>query len=490
MKKRLLIFTIGNRDLQFDRKITEYFPESYFEPNNDDPTKFFISKTNKDKTFYEISQEFYKKIDNIPPERIAYPMIAQTLEACEVKPDKIILIASEQKDPDKQDTVFAGKILAGLLKQKGYETEVVPLNVSPVSTQDLLPFFQNLLMKHKDYSVEISNSGGTPAMRTASILASVSVGNVKDIMQVNAREGKVNKENAQTFIRQIYKHTLDNMLSVYDYSGILNLPLKQTVKEIAQEALDEYNLTKDYFPQKKNQPKAPYDQRALKAISLLVENMRVTYVQGRYAEALQRIFRIEEAVWYLLFYLYLKDKGLVDENNPNKIKYSVNGEIKRKPFEQLINFGGSSFGEFLKITFPDRIVEKKQVDKNGKEKKYYTFLFEGKEIPIAGKNFYYYLFRSLKAYPEIINFFAELNKDEEGQFYTNKSKLNSLRNNSFLGHGLKGVTKEELLNITGKNDFNQFIEEFNGVLTKFVPDYRFERIFDLYNDRIKEKFED
>jgi len=428
MSNNVLVITLGNRDLQFDRSIEglqEYeTKKDWFFPNNDDRSKFVIN-TRGNPSFFEISEKLFDEYD-LWNNYAVYPMIEENLKYFIEKkgsfPDNIILVASNQKPPDRQDTFWTAKFLQKLLAQQyPVNIEIKNFSFPPTDLKYLLPFFIELYQQlHNQFrEIYVGHSGGTPAMRTATILASLSDNFVQEFLSVEARSKEIKTENAQFFIHKVIQHTVEKMLSVYDYAGILNLPVSDEVKTIAEEALAVYNMNKKFDIAEEINSKVPYDDRAKKSIALLIENMRVTYIQQkRYAETLQRIFRLEEAVWYLLFYLYLKEKGFLTGENLNKVRKEKIGSSKHKKFEEIINFGHPNFKKYMKNLFPDLLEE-------GPNRKL-IIRDNGNSIPIEGKNFYYYLFKKLNKYTALTDFFAEINKNESGKIYQANSKLNIL----------------------------------------------------------------
>ncbi len=497
MSNAVLVITLGNRDLQFDRSIEGLqvyeTKKDWFFPNNDDRSKFVIN-TRGNPSFFEISKKLFAEYD-LWNNYAVYPMIEENLKYFKEKkgsfPDNIILVATNQTPADIQDTFWTAKFLQKLLAQQySINVEIKEFSFPPTDLKFLLPFFIELYKQlHNQFKeIFVGHSGGTPAMRTATILASLSDNFVREFLSVEARSKGIITENAQFFIHKVIQHTLDKMLSVYDYAGILNLPVSNEVKNIAEEALAVYNMNKKFDLSEENNSKLSYDERAIKAIALLIDNMRVTYIQKRYAETLQRIFRLEEAVWYLLFYLYLKEKGFLTGENLNKVRKEKIGSSKHKKFEEIINFGHPNFKKYMKNLFSDLL--------EVKENNSLVIIYNDQHIPIQGKNFYYFLFKKLNKYTALTDFFAKINKNERGEIYKSNSKLNSIRNHSFLGHGMDGVTKEELDQVVSevvpenidKDRFLVFIGKLNDILCSEIQNYEPVKIFDEYNKKIIEKF--
>jgi len=212
---------------------------------------------------------------------------------------------------------------------------------------------------------------------------------------------------------------------------------------------------------------------------LLIENIKVCYRQGRYAETIGRIFRIEEAVWYLLFYKFLYEKNLLDDNENIKWKTS-DGKSKKQKFHQLIE-NVNAMESFLKAKFPHTFTPKN-------ETLYFT---QYSDISIrSGKNFYYYFFKSENVFSAFTDFFGKINKDDSGNVYSSNSILNKMRNKSYLGHGFEGISETDIKNAVG--DIYEFLDSLKKLLTEGFGE-EFERecksIFEDTNQKIRSLLE-
>lgn len=455
---KFVIITLGNRDLQFKKSISKnlnVLEKNWFDENNDDKSSLTITKK---MNFYEITSNIYNDYYPKWTKYFHFPMIDKTLSYIKAssKNTQIVFISTHQSPPDKQDTYYIGLIAKKYYETKGYICECKNIVCNPTNFSDLVNFFLNLYAELPEgKQVYVSNSGGTPDIRSASYFAGIFKN--YQFLNINARTNEVVTQNFHDQEKMILKNTVEKMLKVYDYQGIISLPLPEHIKNIANEALNYYNLTKNI--------EGDYLSKASFAINLLIQTAYICYIQGRYAEALGRIYRIEEAIWYLLFYSFLKDKGWI--NNDDQILYGN----KRKNFHFIFN-DTKMFKEFLKFHFPNDFFES-----NDK-------LFLGKQSisTQSGKNFYWHFFKHFAIYSEFTNFFQAINLNSKNEPYKSDSRLNKMRNQSYLGHGFKGISKKELENLTG--NFCYFLDSISNLLSKHFPNYHAEKIFDVLNEKI------
>lgn len=456
--EKVLLITLGNRDLQFKKtiqKMLNVLEKSWFEENNDDKNCLII---NKKMNFYEITANIYEKNYEKFEKYFLFTMIDKTLKYVKAHPvnTSIIFVATHQPKPDKQDTYFIAKIAQRYYESKGYNCTCNFIECEPINFSELVSYFLKIYESLPSVSqVYISNSGGTPDIRSATYFAGIFRN--FEYLSVNARTSKENTQNFKNQEKILLKNIVKKMLDVYDYQGIIFLPLSQQIHNICRESLNYYNLSKKI--------EGNYGEKAPKAINLLIQTAHVCYVQGRYAECLGRMYRIEEAVWHFLLYQFIYERGFMDEHDT--IIYGS----KKKSFSYIFN-DYKIMNEFLSFHFSEHFEE---IDKQLKLKK-------TKVSTRSGKNFYWHFFKTFNKFTNITNFFEKINLNNRKEPYESNSILNTTRNKSYLGHGFKGISKKDLENIFG--DFPKFLDDLSQLLQNEIPNFTIDKIFDKQNQEI------
>ncbi|MBW6480340.1 MAG: hypothetical protein K0B37_13005 [Bacteroidales bacterium] len=455
--KNILIILVGNREIQVrkDSPVLSSFPDMWV-PNNDDPDFMIV---NKSLSFLENSKVVYQNYNQIFRDAIEFPMISLTIKEVHEPLSEIVFIASKQNPTDKQDCYYFGELAKEHFKSKFTDTKVLNFDFNPTDFRTLLEFYIQLFNQYEGYNVYVGNSGGTPDMRAATYMAGV-FRNIQFIT-INARNKTANKNNFKSQENAILKHIIDKMLTVYDYEGIKYLPVSDDITKECVLALDLYNLVSDkagsLIPASDN-----YNEKSMNAIMLLINNMTACYRQGRYTDVIGRIFRIEEAIWHLLFFRELKSHGLID--NSDKYRYvNSQGKNSSKKFEKLLS-NDQLIQAIITNNYPD-------VLQGGCFRLY-------PEVPFkSGKNFFYYFFLSIDKNLPVCNYFAKINSGYD----LSQNKLSQLRNNSIMGHGFKGISKDDIFSIVGL--FDKFMEELVKLVNEHL-DIPYKDIFTEVNNRI------
>lgn len=455
----VLIALLGNRDLQF--KDPENLNE-WFEANNDDREYLIISKANKKKSFYEISEDIYRNKWVTLASRAAFPLIESSIKQIGVT-DTLVLVSSHQSPPDTQDTHYIGEIARKYFIEKQIaKVETCSFDSNPTDLSALINYFLQLYGKYSEAKIFVANSGGTPDMRAASYFAGV-FKNI-EFITVNARTKKASQTNFKQHEKAILEQIIQKMLNVYEYGGIYNLPVSKSIRSLCSKALDHYNLNSDIT----DTLTSNYKESAEKAIELLINNLIVCYEQGRYADVIGRIFRIEEGMMQYLFYCELENKGLLDENGNYRYKSEKSpGGIKKVKFKILLK---QFIPKLISNEYLDLVV------KDEKSGEYFFKAFPKVNIE-SGKNFFYFFYRSQNLYRDVCDFFANLNSGYD----QNSNKLQELRNNSIVGHGFKGVAENDILQISGP--FDQFTKKLITLYSD-TCNREFNYIFKNFNEEI------
>jgi len=468
----IIINTIGNRDLQIEKEDYNNFEDSLkqkFQINNDNENYYFIHK--REKNFLETSKYLYENYDRFF-KVFKFPIIEKGLEYLMkkgIRIDKIVFVGTKQKEIDKQDTYYIGLICKKYFND--YDVELRFIEKDPTNFGDLVKYFIELLDFYGGENIYVNYSGGTPQMRSSLLSSGIFRENIS-FLELNSRTKKIVIEN---FVKQreiLLKDKIKDMLKVYDFEGVRNLPVEKEIKKLCEEALDYYNFKKGVVGDS-------YYSKSKEAIKLLWSNLYVCYVQSRFSEVIGRIFRIEEQVWYFLFYNFLKKENLINKKDTIKRKDSKGNVVYKDKFSSLIKNVNIYGKNFFYFHFKEIFEEKEG-----------TIFFKNENLNLnLGKNTYYYFFKNLDLYQEIREFFEKLNVDDKGNYYQKDSRLNSLRNSSINGHGFNGISKEDIENVINI-DLEDFLLEFKKTLEEYVLGENFQNIFDNYVSRIINIIED
>lgn len=469
--KTTIVITLGNRDLQLKKDAAVSLDHKDWFTRNNDGEEYQISKNLNEKSFLEITRELWENHYEQYKNHFSFPMIQKTLDYTQARADtaKIIFSTSWQEpQPHKQDCAYVARIAEKYFTEKGYDCSCDFFKCSPIDFRPLVNYYFQLFRKLPP-GAYISTSGGTPDMRAATYFAGMFKNfHLLTIKAQNDSSGEVSFDSFKEQEYLVLKEIVEKMLNVYDYEGIRNLPVNDKVKNYCTEALELYNLSKGITYT------GNYETRAAQAIDLLVDNARICFIQGRYAETIGRLFRIEESVWHLLFYRFLHDKNLIC--NSDKVSWQDSkGKNKKEKFERLLK-NEETKRCFLECHFNELF----ELKKNGE-----LYFKKFPNVPFrSGKNFYYYFFKSISQNPfeKICSFFEKVNKNENGIPFTDGSIINNIRNKSYLGHGFQGVTKQDIEQLCG--NFDHFLKDLRNVLREEgiqVPENNY---FQNFNQKI------
>jgi len=470
----LIIFTIGNRDLQFRREDVGILEKKFklsFKINNENKDYFVIDKSKGN--FLDYTKLIYENFDFFK-DYVVFPLIDRTLRYFKDKNldfEKLVFCVTKQEPLDKQDTFYVGEIIKNFFSKFYDKIEVKYIKKSPVDSEYLFDFFRSILDEFRDYEVYVSYSGGTPLMRSIFLLSGIFRSNVR-FGEIKARNNSFDFKNYLVQKRYLLRDKIEDMLTVYDFEGVRRLPVGKEIVKLCDLAIKRYN-----FEVLSDEKIEGYVNRAKEGIKLLYSNLVVCYVQGRYAEVIGRIFRIEEAIGQYFFYFVLKERGLVNEKD-KVARIKADGDIAfEDSYERFLkNMDKEHYKSLFLEKFDDVFIEFNEdvffsdesfSKKNGRLLSYRI-----------GKNFFYFLFRSLNLHKEVYSFFEKVNDN-----YSENSKLNELRNRSINGHGFNGISLKDLEGVFG--DFDDFLVKFKELLERYVIKEKFENVFDVYVDKIK-----
>jgi hypothetical protein len=314
--KTALILLIGNRDVQVPKQMEDELKNKiakHLVPNNEGKKEYLVINKSKgaELNFLEASKLFFEEIEYLHS-FLDYPMLNSTLKILnkrQLKIDKILLTSSKQNPPHFQDSFFFAEILAVHLKKMNYTCEIKLCSANPNNFPKMVSFYSNLFdeVGSEFEHIIVSNSGGTPTMRSASHFAGIFRG--YDYITINSSD----EANLETFKKQeelILRNIVQSMLKVFDYEGILQLPIvNQEVQTLCKYALARIALN---FSEAKEVIKTIKDKNDFYSLlynQLNVEfriqeleiemyySAKIKFRQKSYSDYLWRLFTIYENIF-------------------------------------------------------------------------------------------------------------------------------------------------------------------------------------------------
>lgn len=499
--KTIMFCLLGNRDLQIKSGIAHPVVQKYFVPLNNDSPLLIIDKSYKAPfKFIEGAQETLDHFESLK-EHVMFPMIEASLAHLGEKPDVLVFSTSKQNPIYAQDCYALAEFAERLYSEKGFETHVALCVSKPTHMEPMLEYYSALFDQwdQPDHRIIVSNSGGTPTMRAASHFAALFKG-FQFIHVINSQSQETDSFQEQvvtsTYQQQemrILRELIFRNLQTYDYQGIINLlqtyarpgryqhmemmMTLQQVYDISCHALNTYNLHTDLVD-----PSKPYRTRGVEALELIYSNMIACFYQGAYADVIGRIFRLEEAIGQVLMYQWMDAQGLITEDD--KVMGQTDREGNRLSFDAFLA------DRFAKSDIIERFAAEALIDVANNRRggprtvKAFKYIVGGQPSEVRGgiingKNLFFFLFKSLGEHIELYQLWDQLN----GGYDLKQNPLAKLRNHSVLGHGHKGVSQQELENITG--NFDEFCQQLSHLLVPAL-DRPIRNYFDQQNQRIRE----
>ena len=229
-----MVMFLGNRDIQVHKKdkseLKDKFAQ-YLTLNNDDKDYYIINKSSKENTFLDNSAHYLNHWNELK-HVLQFVFLDRSIEIVKDKQRgdevdiTVYIITTNQTNPHPQDCVHVAEMLARKLEGLGMKYEKRLIEFNPGKLGELIKHTNQVYdeIESAEYDhVFVSNSGGTPNMRTASHFAGLFKG--YDYITISASSDR----NAQTFIKQekeVLRNTLNKLLTHFNYTGILDLPFK------------------------------------------------------------------------------------------------------------------------------------------------------------------------------------------------------------------------------------------------------------------------
>lgn len=337
-----VVLLLGNRDIQIHKNKFEDVVQKYskfFVPNKDGgDTHFIVDKFDANKndlSFLQITELIWQNYDYFKNviEYTLWNLTFEILQNRKVTIDKIYISTSKQEPPNVQDSYFIAYAIQKYLIEEGFEVELRLCDKNPTDFEEMTNFYIHLF---DEISLEydkifISNTGGTPQMRTASHFAGI----FKDFEYISV--SSTQKTATNTFKKQenqILRQIIEKMLAVYDYTGIDDLPINQIViKHLSKYAMSRIHLdfdqafndlnllddNEDAFLEKiKNEVANTFDIRGLERELFL--SAKIKFHQKAYADYLWRLFTIQDNLLIPILESYFQSKIIY--NKPNHLEWN------------------------------------------------------------------------------------------------------------------------------------------------------------------------
>jgi hypothetical protein len=322
INKIVLFVTLGNRDLQIppDAKLPLNFFKAHFDEGSEDSGSNYVVKKN-DQQFIYHSESIWNSFEDCKSQ-VTFPMVEKCLDLIP-RPDEIVIITTKQNPFNSQDCHFVALFLEKWLNEKGYFVKYRPIEFPPIDFEKLVEYYSGLFEEYSSgYEMYFGNSGGTPDMRTASNFAGMFKG--INFITIPAKQSSNDKnlfvKNYREQEKLVLKHIVENMLSNFDFSGLLSLPIDEKSKDYAHYALARIAFdfdTAKYYAGKLMDPdlKIP-DIENIKILETeMLQSARIKFHQKSFADYLWRLFTIMENL--LIPYVESLMNGKIVHNKKN-----------------------------------------------------------------------------------------------------------------------------------------------------------------------------
>lgn len=308
-----LILLLGNRDVQVVTSQLDLLPSNianHLVRNNDSAEgTYVIDKSSQSgATFFQLSQLIASQLEEVY-QWLDFPLLNATLAELNQEGQAVqhvYLTTSAQSPPHPQDGSFFAEILLHPLTQLGYACSLRLCDRNPTDFAAMTDFYDRLFseVEQAHDRVFVSNSGGTPAMRSASHFAGI----FRGFQYITISSS--NRANLNTFARQermILHKIVRSMLERYDYQGLLQLPIQnETIKQLARYAQARIALnftvaqsialeSKEadaFFAELHGQLDQDLSKQQLGREMFL--SAKIKFYQGSYSDYLWRLFTIYE----------------------------------------------------------------------------------------------------------------------------------------------------------------------------------------------------
>lgn len=426
-----LFFNIGNRDVKIGGEI---IPKEEVRSRGEEILNNYDSF--KERLNFELVSPFLKKFN----------------------PNKVYLFVTNQEDPEfrKQDTLFFGRIIQRFIKERGIKCEVKHYEWKPTDYNLAFLFFTNFFKDFDDYSKKIiSTSGGVPAMKFAMQIVASSLFNNVEFYSVDERTHDVKPVDIEnTLKKELVKRSAIELLKRHDYAGIINLLENNRIENRKLRLLLEYAHNRlcfnfdtanakinDFINSLPSVEKGEYEKLKIDFLDKkvlfneLFQNMAIKWENGEYVDFVGRLYTFNEILLQMIF----------EEETKTKIDWQSKEEGNKQFTDSLTNY-------------PDL-----------KNRIYSAFNKAPTEI----------IKTSDGALEICFDYFMKRDARRLGplwDIYSNTKELvEKLRHYTIVAHGLKGVSKEKIMELYGSE---LVIEDLRKIVNSLSSD---ENIFNEIN---------
>jgi hypothetical protein len=459
----IYVLLIGNRDIQFNEKQAEKVKSELninLNKNTENNGYYCFDK----KSLYKNSKTFLKNIEHFDFETpLINPIIKETKEE-----DEIILLATNQPKPFKQDTYYVAKAIKYALKRKNVEATIKEIEFNPNHIKEYEALLEELFLKKDKYIVEVS--GGVPTTKMAIYLYSFI--SEKDITLVDVdSEGKVCSDNFEHFAYSLLKSRLIKALEQYDYSFIKSF-LEKTPKEFQNTFSKAYRL----YSFKENFEEKEIIKQYKKKLGVLLSLILIHLRKEEYNYFLGETFAYLQNIGYYIILLIAKDKNrLVAPQQPNskwKIQYHSFEENKTKK-DKINDVFDNNFGKFLFLDYPEIVNTENQHLK-----------LKDTEVNIDKAN-NYAIHKVLEKLKDCFGKDLKGIIDSYIEHFSFLKRLSNLRNQCIVSHKLMGYDLKDIkkkLNVDSYEEIESRLIQMHESIVK----EDFTNVFDEYNRKLRE----
>lgn len=485
MKKRLLVCTIGNRDVQIlkehEEEIRKIIPELRLTANNDDPRYLTLSKESNGKSFYDLSKLMHEKI-SIVKNYIDFPLVKENI--MEGKYDKIILAATNQNQPYHQDTIHFAMIIKEMFSY--YEIEIRELKEKPIIIENCRIFFNELKKEYEDWDIDLEVSGGTPQMRIGVYLNFLFRKNSNIFETDESPEKKTT--NMRHFEASMMKEIIKQDMKNYRYEMLFSMRYifrgGNSSGDI-EKAIDEieklYNF--DFGDKDKINTIEGFEER----LSMLLSHCLMRLDKDDGIAFIGEFFALIQNTGYYLVILIADMIGKVTETSQKsgvlKIQYKENSNKSYRDFFK------QCLGKFA-VNYLKDITERRNEKTMISPKCASYALIEGKEAILenASNDAVYSLVCSFRDYSKVKGREALKDRIDAFEELWNKLKvLKNKRNSTIIAHSLDGITSEFIIKQAGYENTKDFRKEV-GILFERITGKSHKNHFDALNKKLFEFF--
>lgn len=315
----------------------------------------FIDK--KEWGFFEFTQMLRSDIDT-EAHNLSINILDVILQEYPIQ--KIYLIVTHQWF--HQDTYYEGLIIQYLLKDK-YEVELIEKKDDPRNREKAFLFVEEFFHQHQDFedkNIIVSGSGGIPAMKEALNFYAIVKNPNAMILDVDENSGAIfHSEIQKEYLKNIEREKIRSMISRYNYAGAKAfletsyLRDKVLLKKIAYCA-DRFEFLFMDSPDQKFPPN-PVTKDEL--IWELLCNIQVSYWRADHSVAIAKLYALYEALVEKVF-VSLLPFDPQDRENMGKFNISIKENAQGEKYVEIKDMLNYINNNYNKLTERNKNLKK------------------------------------------------------------------------------------------------------------------------------------